>query len=472
MRKRVVIITAVVAALAIGVVALNARGGPEPAPTPKVQPSQPVTVGVVEAHRSDMAVEVTATGTVMALREAKIATKAPGRVAVVLVKEGQRVGTGTPLMRLDAAELAAQEAQARADLQAARARLAQMQAGARPEERRQAAAAVVQAQARLQAFERGARPQERQQAADAVARAKAGLDLAQADAQRMRSLHEMGAISRQALDAAEMQLRQAQVTYNSALQQQSLVHEGPRIEDVQAARAAADAAQQAARLVEQGPRSEEIDFAAAQVARAEGFLAAARVRLADATIRAPFAGTIVQRAVEPGESVSPGAPSFALAQLDEVFIELAVPERSRATLTPGQAATIGIDALPGRVFTGRVDEIRPAAALASRTFVVKVRVSNPDGVLRPGMFARGAIVTETRAAVLRIPQAAVLRTSGRPIIFVVKDGRAIRREVSLGDQQGGFVEISAGVADGEQVVVEGHEALTDSQPVTPRASAR
>jgi len=482
MRKRVGMVAAIVAALAIGVVAMNARGGPE-APPPVEAKREPVAVVMAAARQADVAVTVTATGTVTALREAKIAAKNPGRVAVVLVKEGQRVAAGAPLMRLDTAELAAQQAQARADLMGAQARLAQLQAGARPEERRQAAnaytqaqAAVRMAQARLAAMERGARPQEREQAGDAVARAKAALDLAQADANRMRSLHEMGAISRQALESAETQLRLAQTAYNSAVQQQSLVHEGPRIEDLQAARAqvmqaqaAADSAQQAMRLVEQGPRTEEISFASAQVARSQAFLAAARVRLVDASVIAPFGGTVLQRDVEPGESVSPAAPSFVIAELNEMFVELAVPERYRAGLAPGQSATIRVDALPDRTFAGTVDEIGPSAALASRTFLVKVRVRNPDGTLRPGTFARGTIITAKRASVLQIPEAAVLLTAGKPIVFVVKDGKALRREVTLGERHNGLVEITAGIAAGEQIVVQGHEGLTDNQPVAPRA---
>ncbi|MGQ0548472.1 MAG: efflux RND transporter periplasmic adaptor subunit [Armatimonadota bacterium] len=482
MRKRIGIVAAIVAALAIGAVAINARGAPEARPAVEAKRG-PVAVGVAPARQADVAVTVTATGTVAALREAKIAAKNPGRVAVVLVKEGQRVTAGTPLMRLDTAELAAQTAQASADLMGARARLTQLQVGARPEERRQSAdayaqaqAAVRLAQARVAAMERGARPQEREQAADAVARAKAALDLAQADAQRMRSLHEMGAVSRQALESAETQLRLAQTNYNSALQQQSMVHEGPRIEDLQAARAqlvqaqaAASAAQQAMQLVEQGPRTEEISFATAQVARSQAFLAAARVRLVDATVTAPFAGTVVQRDVEPGESVSPAVHSFIIADLDEVLVELAVPERYHGGLTRGQSATIRVDALPGRTFAGRVDEIGPAAALASRTFLVKVRVPNLNGTLRPGTFARGAIVTATRASVLQIPEAAILLTSGKPIVFVVKDGRALRREVTIGERSNGFVEVTAGIETGDQVVVQGHEGLTDNQPVAPRA---
>src|SRR5688572_5428272 len=121
MRKRVAIVTAIIAALAIGAVAMGARGGSDAKP-PVETKREPAAVVVATARSSDVAVEVIATGTVTALREAKIAAKAPGRVAAVLVDEGQRVSAGTPLLRLDTAELSTFAAQAGADLQAARAR--------------------------------------------------------------------------------------------------------------------------------------------------------------------------------------------------------------------------------------------------------------------------------------------------------------------------------------------------------------
>jgi RND family efflux transporter MFP subunit len=288
----------------------------------------------------------------------------------------------------------------------------------------------------------GARSQERAQASNAVAQAKAALDQAQSDAQRMRALLQMGAIARQQLDAAETQFRVAQAAYNTALQQQSLVIEGPRTEDIQAARA--------------------------QLAQAEALLASTLIQMRDATVTAPFAGTIVRRAVEPGESVSPLAPSFVLAQLDDVYIELLVPERHRAALRAGQRADVRVDALPGRQFTGKVAEISPAASAVSRSFVVKVRVANPDRVLQPGMFARATIVTGTRSGVLQIPERAVLATAGGPVIFIVQGGRAVRRAVTLGDRQGGLLEIRSGVSAGESVVVGGQEGLTDNQAVAPR----
>lgn len=332
------------------------------------------------------------------------------------------------------------------------------------------------ARARLRALEIGARPQEREEIANAVAQAKTTLEWAQLDYNRIRDLYQQGAVSKAQLDFAEVQLRQAQAAYDTARQRQSLVNEGPRAEEIQAARAAVaqagaahDAAQQQLRLVNLGPRSEEIEAARALVARAEAALAAARLRIQDATLTAPFAGTIVQRMVEPGESASPTSPAFLLAQLDQVIVELSVVEKYRTQLRAGQPVIVTVDALPGATFQGTVAEIRPAASVTTRSFTAKVTVRNLEGALRPGMFARGAITVAVRPGVLRVPEKAVVVTAGQPVVFIVRDARAVRREVSAGERAGGFVEITAGVVDGDQVVVEGQEGLTDHRPVTLRA---
>jgi HlyD family secretion protein len=420
MRVRVIVIGLVVVVLAGVVVALRGTGRASSSPDPAPGQPAPAHVTVVTARRTDLVARVSATGTVAALREAKIAARTPGRVIAVLVSEGDRVSAGTALLRLDAAESAAIEQQAKAAAMAARAQLDLLRAGARAEER--------------------------QQAANVVAQARANLDLAQVEAARMRSLHAMGAVARQQLDAAETQLRVAQVAFDSAEQQQRLVSEGPRIEQIRAAEA--------------------------QAAGAEAALAAARVRLRDLTLSAPFSGTIVRRMVEPGESVSPAAPSFLLAQLDVVHVELAVPEQHRAVLRVGQQAEVTVDALPGKRFSGRIAEISPGASAASRSFVVKVRVSNAGRLLQPGMFARGTVVTGSRPEVLQIPEQAVMTTAAGSIVFVVDGGRAGRRSVTLGERRQGSVEVKSGVRAGERVVVEGQEGLTDNQAVAPRALQR
>lgn len=420
MRTRVAVI-GLIGLLVLGVVAvLQATGGsPGVHESPATQPA-PAAVTVSAARRADLATAVQATGTVRALREARIAARMPGRVTAVLVEEGDQVAAGAPLLRLDGSEVLAVEAQARASTAAARAQRDLLVAGALPEERRQAA--------------------------NAVAQAGAALDQAKAETERMRALHAMGAVARQQLDAAETQLRVARSAYDSVRQQQRLVEEGPRVEQVRAAEA--------------------------QAAGAEASLAVARVRVRDLVLNAPFAGTVLQRMVEPGESVSPAVPSFLLAQIDAVDVELAVSERHRASLRVGQSAAITVDALPGRTFEGRIAEISPGASELSRSFVVKVRVANGGRSLQPGMFARGAIVTARRTGVLQVPEQAVLTTPGGSILFVVNGGRAVRRAVTLGERQDGLVEIRTGVAAGEPVIVEGQEGLTDNQAVAPRTPRR
>ena len=435
MRVRVAVIGVVVVGLIAGGMAVRARGRttPPPASAPAQVVQSPVTVTVAAARRADIVARVLAPGSVTSIRDAKIGSKISGRVAQVLVEEGQRVSAGAPLLRLDTGDLTAQEAQAQASAAAARARLASVVTWPRPEERMQSAAQVSQAQATLRS-------------------AQAQLELAQANVQRMRSLQAQGAVSKQDLDSFETQARVAQA-------------------QVAQAQAAYDSARQSWTITQVGSRPEDIQQARAQLAQAEAGLAIIRVQLRDSTVYAPFAGTITQRSVEPGEVVSSQSSNalFTLSQIADVYVELAVPEEHHAKIRPTEEALMQIDGLPGRTFRGRVEDIRPAANVASRSFGVKVRVPNPDGVLRPGMFARGAIVVGTRPQVLQVPERAVVTATSGPLVFVVKDGRAVRQPVVLGERSGdGFVEITSGLSAGDQVVVEGQEGLSDNQPVTPR----
>ncbi len=435
MRVRVAVIGVIVLALIAGSMAVRARGrSTPPASAPAQVVQSPLTVTVAAARRADIVARVLAPGSVTSIRDAKIGSKISGRVAVVLVEEGQTVSAGAPLLRLDTSDLIAQEAQAQASAAAARAKLQEVVAGPRPEERRQSVNAVGQAQAALRS-------------------AQAQLDLAQANVQRIRSLHAQGAVSKQDLDSAETQVSVAQA-------------------QVAQAKAALDSAQQNWRIIDVvGSRPEDVQQARAQLAQAEAGLAMIRVQLRDSTISAPFAGMITQRNVEPGEVVSPQSTGalFMLSQIADVYVELAVPEERRAKIRPGQEALMDIDGLPGRTFRGRVEDVRPAAVVASRSFGVKVRVPNPDGALRPGMFARGAVVVGVRPQVLEVPERAVVTATSGPQVFVVKDGRAVRQPVALGEHSGdGYVEITSGLAAGDPVVVEGQEGLSDNQPVAPR----
>jgi HlyD family secretion protein len=432
-RTQIVIVGTVLIAV-LGLTAV-VRGIGRPAPSGQPAAAvDPATVTVAAVRSGDVVARVIATGTITSIRDAKLGSKLSGRVAEVLVEEGDHVGAGTPLVRLDTSDLLAERAQTQAALAAARAQLQKVLTGARPEERRQTADAVDQAQA-------------------ALASAQASVRLAQTTVDRDQTLEAQGAISQQDLDQAVTQLRvaqeqaaQAQAVYDSAAQNAALVRIGARDEDIQAARA--------------------------QTAQAEAALAAIDVQLADATIRAPFAGTITKRDVEPGEIVSPATtsanPLLVLSQVGDVYAEFVVPAQHRFELQPGQTATLQVDGLPGETFQGRVELVRPAADAPSRTFGVRIRVGNTDEALRPGMFARGVIAVGVRRNVVQIPEDAVITSASGPVVFAVRDGRAVRRAVVLGVHHDGMIDVSSGLAPGEAVVVAGQDALTDNQPVSIR----
>jgi HlyD family secretion protein len=428
---------AIVGAVLVVVVGFTAvvRGIGRPAPSTQTAAARDeASVTVVPARSGDVASRVIASGTITSIRDAKLGSKLSGRVAQVFVQEGDHVAPGAPLVRLDTNDLLAQEAQARASVAAARAQLQKILTGARPEERQQSTDAVHQAQA-------------------ALASAQASLRLAQATVDRDRTLQAQGAISQQDLDQAVTQLSVAQ-------------------EQAAQAQAAYDSASQNAALVRIGARDEDIQAARAQLAQAEAGLAAIDVQLHDATIQAPFAGTITKRDVEPGQIVSPAttstSPLLTLSQVDDVYAEFVVPAQHRFELQPGQTAALQVDGLPDQTFQGRVELVRPAADASSRTFGVRVRIGNPNGALRPGMFARGVIAVGVRHNVLQIPEDAVITAASGPMVFVVRDGRAVRHAVTLGAHHDGMVDVAAGVVQGDAVVVAGQDALTDNQPVTIR----
>jgi HlyD family secretion protein len=434
MRFRVIAVGLVLLALVGGVMAVRGRNRttPSTAQTTAAVSQAPASVTVAEARRGDVVSQVLASGSVTSIRDAKIGSKVSGRVAAVLVEEGVRVGAGTPLVRLDTSDVLAQESQAQASAAAARAQLQKVVTGARPQERQQAANAVTQARA-------------------ALTSAQASWQLANANLARERSLQAQGAVSKQDVDTAETQ---EQVTAAQVAQ----------------ARGAYDSAVQNAALVQIGSRDEDIQAARAQLAQAEAALAVVQVQLRDSTIYAPFAGTITHRSVEPGETVSSssGNALFMLSQMDDVYVELIVPAQHRSELRLGQEAILAIDGLPGQTFRGRAQEIRPAADAASRTFGVRMLVPNPAGILRPGMFARGAIIVDVRHGVLQIPEAAVMTATSGSVVFVVRDGLAVRHAVTLGTHTDGMVEITSGLSTGDKVVVQGQDGLTDNQPVSLR----
>ncbi|MCL4836708.1 MAG: efflux RND transporter periplasmic adaptor subunit [Thermoanaerobaculia bacterium] len=180
-------------------------------------------------------------------------------------------------------------------------------------------------------------------------------------------------------------------------------------------------------------------------------------------VRAPFAGTIVAKHVTRGEMVEPQSQLFQVADLSRVWVWIDVYERDLARVHLGDGVTVEVDTYPGTSFTGEVVHLGSSIQSDTRTARARIEVPNPEGRLRPGMFARVHILDPHASAdapgaveVIAVPAAAVQRDGDRSIVFVaLGEGRFEPRTVRLGRRGEGFVEVLEGVAAGEPVVVEG-----------------
>ena len=394
--------------------------------------TSPKTVAVaevkIESGTSAGATSLTVSGYVVAHHKIAVGAKVMGRVAWIGVEKGDRVEQGQTLVRLEAEEFRAQVGQARANLAAAQARLDQLRAGSRPQEKLKDRSGVIQAEANWRN--------------------------AQAEFERFEKLYKSGVASKADLDRATMQRDSAAALLESA--------------------------RQTSHMTDIGPREEEIRAAQAQVQQMKAALDYAETQLASTEIKAPVAGTVLQRIVERGEMVTPSAfgesgartSVVALADLNDLQIELDISQTDFARLKMNQRAEIIPEAYPNLRYQGFIAEIAPEANRAKATVQVKVKVENPDEQLRPEMNARVNFLADakpgdTPAAVNRVlvPKAAVVNKDGADFVFVVKGSKVEQRVIRRGDEIGDSFYVFEGLSGGEIVVTDGADQLRDGSRI-------
>jgi HlyD family secretion protein len=358
-------------------------------------------------------VVLNATGYIVAHHEIQVASKVVGRVAWIGVEKGDPVTAGQVVVRLEDDEYRAQMEQAKGQLANLEARLAEAEHGSRPEEIAVAKANVDQAKANL-------------------ANAKVTLD-------RTKELTAQGVLSRQQLD-------DAQAKYDDA-----------------AARVAS--LEKTFELSQLGPRREQIDALRGQVEQARGAVAYAQTELENTLIRAPVAGTILERAVEKGEFVTngfvgdKGAKGYVvtLADLNDLQVELDISQNDFAKLHMNQKGIVTTDAFPDRKYDGVIAEISPKADRQKATVQVKVKILRPDEYLRPEMNASVAFLADDKpAAAGRAPEARIVIPASAvkgDAVFVVLGGKAVRRPVKVMATNNQGVRVNEGLIGGEDLIV-------------------
>jgi membrane fusion protein (multidrug efflux system) len=194
-------------------------------------------------------------------------------------------------------------------------------------------------------------------------------------------------------------------------------------------------------------------------------LAEAEWRLEKTQIRAPFAGRIVERLVQPGQHVRRGDELFAVADFDPLIARIYLPEKDVLSLTEGREVKISLRADEAIAFAGRIRQISPVVDTATGTVKVTVEARSVPPQVRPGAFVRIDVVRDTVAEAVLVPREAVVRELQKAYVFVAEDGVASKRAVNLGIEEDGFLEAKSGVAAGEQVIVAGQGGLKDGTAV-------
>ncbi|HEV8509256.1 MAG TPA: efflux RND transporter periplasmic adaptor subunit [Gemmatimonadales bacterium] len=299
-------------------------------------------VEVASAIRDTVVDAIQASGQIEAVQSIELRPEVSGRIVEILVREGQMVATGTPLFKVDDAELKAQVAQAEADRQMARHAL-----------------------------------------------------------ERTKQLMAQNASSTSDLEQAQAKSQGADANYDLL-----------------------------------------------------------KTRLDRTVVRAPFGGIAGRRLVSLGTYVSNQTPLISLQSVNPQQAVFQVPERYADRLRRGQLVSFQVAALPGKNFSGEVVFVDPVVELPARTITVKARVPNPERRLQAGMFIEVRLATNIRPNAVIVPEDAVLPLQGSTFVWVVKEGKADRRQITLGVRTAGWAEVQGGAVEGgDSVVVGGLERL-------------
>ncbi len=429
----------------------------------------PVKLATVETERVQETLE--SVGSLAAPKAAVIKPEVEGRITQILVRDGDKVQQGQVLIRLDSDDADATRMQAKANLDRTQARLAELEAGSRPEEIALAQARLNQAEARLANAQAGASPEEIAEAQARVEAAKAEADLAKSRVSRYQQLNQQGAISQDVLEGYIKEERSATAQQKEAERRLEALRKG-RSSDIDQLTAAAEQERQSLQQLKNGPRKEEIAQARSQVSEAAAQVRTSEVKLQDTKIVAPLTGIIGNIPVKIGDFLSKGDTLTTVTQNQTLDVQLSIPLERGPELRLGQRVE-GTDNQGNVLATGRISFISPQVNTNSQSILAKASFDNSEGQLRDGQFIRAKVIWNTRPGIL-IPTTAISRIAGQNFVFVAQgqgQSKLIARQkpVKLGEIQGNNYRVLEGLKPGEKIVVSGLLNLTDGAPIIPES---
>ncbi|HMG34676.1 MAG TPA: efflux RND transporter periplasmic adaptor subunit [Blastocatellia bacterium] len=419
-KRRVIIVTLVGLALLAIVILLITKLGKD-----KSEESEEIVakVRVAKVEKGSISSTASALGTIFPRQEATVSARIAGQLSRVPLLKNHAFKQGEVVATIESRDLRAQ--------------------------REEAAAALQEAQLNQKNVTGAAIPQTAAQDEKALRDAHASVTNTRATYERRKVLYDRGGISVKDLEASLLALKTAE----SELQ----------------------LAENTARLHAAAGNPSERGMAAAKVKQAEQRLAALDAQLAYGAVRAPFSGVITEQFQFDGEYASPGGKLFSIADMSEVIVKAAFPDKLAPSLKVGDSANVAPQDLPGERLTGQISLVSRAADATNRTVEVWVKLANPDNKLRDDSAALVVVTTATAEDAVVIPTTAVTLESADAdsgvVMVVDKASVAHERKVTIGIKESNRVQVLSGLAEGETLVVEGNYALPDGTKVESSEAA-
>jgi HlyD family secretion protein len=360
-----------------------ARGGGAP----------PLAVDVAQAQRQDIATYVTLDGQIAPVQESTLGSPQSGNVAAVYVNEGQHVARGQVVAKIDDSTLRATLAQQQAILQQQSAQLGSSTLQA-PVTAAQASNTVVTAQQQLAGARNG------------VQTAQAAFRSAESTYNADKQLLAQGYVAKTAYDQAQSQYVQAQQALNNAREAERQAQTGLKYAQTQGNNAAPIQAQQIA--VNRG-----------QLAAAQAQVRLLETQIAQTSIVAPFDGVVTQRLLDPGAFASPNQPVVRISQVDDVYVNVNVPDDNLAYVRPGTPVTFTTTSLGTKSYKASVMAVNATPTQGTLSYRARVRVPNPGAQLRGGMLVSVTVRKEFHPNAVVVPRTAVFQSQDGANVYTV-----------------------------------------------------
>jgi membrane fusion protein (multidrug efflux system) len=209
----------------------------------------------------------------------------------------------------------------------------------------------------------------------------------------------------------------------------------------------------------------DYDTARANYNVAVARLLSSETRLSKTVIRAPFDGTVGLRRINIGDYATIGQELVEVVRLDPLRLDFSVPETLLAQIKTGQQIDVSVGAYPDELFAGEITAIAPSIDVAGHSVTIRARLPNPEMKLRPGLFAQVIVTLGVKPDAIMVPEQAIWPIGQDKTVFIVEDGKAVQKTISIGQRRNGYVEVTKGVSAGDEVVTAGQMKIFNGADV-------